>query len=801
MQIKLHTIDFILLGLLTFFHSVSFSQVKKLPGNTHFKKVIIKGQCIDKVTDLGINEKMVILIFDSTGKINIDNFVSDNDGHFFCVAPYHSKLLITFSAINYSRKDTLLELYRKDTITLGKILLSPLVKELTPVSVTGRKKIVELSYNKIIYNPRADYLNKGINTFDMLQKVPLIDIGNNNQIYVANSTSFVLLINGKEKGILFQNPSAYLKTLPADLVKSVEISITPPAKYTSEGIKYVINIVAEQKLVDGIYGNIGGGISSKQQDADVFLLFKRKKLGVQINSNYNRFSFPDMSSSYHLNIKDYFFSNQNSTFKSVNRVFTPGISLTYDADTTLVINGDLFGTLGNNFNTTTTFVNNIFNLNESDLLRKTKYSQDNGFIYYSMNVEKNLNPEKDLLSFSYQGYYAPGNNSLNAQILRQPATDSSIYFNKGKAHLNESTFQGEYIKNFSSTKILSTGIKGIARDINSYNNFNDEADTASKYSQKIISFFSDFSFTSKKYRVQFGFNLTSSKFQNFTGTSLKNYQKKFFNFFPNLSISKKLPKNQFLSLRISDYVKRPGLNQVNITSNLQNPESQEQGNILLKQEIDYNATLEYSKLINYEPLITSIFTNYSNNQIIAQKSILTDSILRMSYSNKGRLTEYGNTFSYRFKILKDLNLRLNTTISYLKITNNKNSSQKKSIFNYSLSPTITFKIPGNIFFAFRNYFYSKVITFQGYSSGYWDSRVSFSRHFLNNSLSIESIIYNPFQRVQKVKNYYSGDFFSESSTVLTPLRYIGININYEFGNYMKASFRNNKIKIKNTDLK
>ena len=775
--------------------------MKKSPENKDLNKVTIRGQCYDKISKLEINERVAILIFDSTGKINIDNFISDSDGSFFCIIPYYSKLLLSFSSINYFKKDTLLKLDGKDTIAVGKVYLSPRIKVLNSVTVTGQKKIVELSFNKIIYNPGADSLNAGINTFDMLQKVPMIDIGNNNQIYVANNTSFVILINGKEKGILFQNPSAYLKTLPANLVKSVEISTSPSSKYASEGIKYVINIIAEKKLVDGIYGDIGGGVSSKQQDADAFLLVKRKKMGVEINSNYNRFSFPDMSSSYNLNIKNNFLSNQNSAFKSVNRVFTPGISITYDADTTLVFNADLYGTLGNNSNTTTTYANNAFNLKETDQIRQTNYSQDNGFIYYSLNAEKDLNPQKDILSFSFQGYYTPGNNFLTAQTLDTSNRINSTYFNKGKAHLNEYTFQSEYTKNFSANKILSTGIKGIIRNISSSNNFNDEIDTISKYSQKIISFFSDFSFNSKDYQIKFGFNLNYSGFQNFTGAGFENYQKTFFNFLPDFSISKKLPKNQFLSLRISDYVKRPGINQISITSNFQNPESLLQGNTLLKQEVDYNSTIEYTKLIKYEPLIIGIFANFSGNQIISQKSVLNDSVLLSSYSNFGKMAEWGNTFSYRFKILKNLNLGLNTTISYLRISNSENGSQRKSILSYSLSPAITYKIPGNILFAFRNYFYSKVITYQGYSSGYWDSRISFSRHFLNNSLTLEAIIYNPFLKLQKVRNYYSGDFFNESSTVLTPQRYVGINIHYEFGDYIKSSFRKNEIKIKNTDMK
>lgn len=787
-----------LVGLLLSLNT--YGQKQTLVKRSDTKNIWILGQCMDTTSDI-MDEKLVISVFDSSGKKNIRNFITNVDGSFLIELPFFTKFKLNFSATNFQNIDTIIFWHGTDTLNLGLIYLEPKLKVLTPVVVASRKKLVELSFNKIIYNPAADPLNAAINTFSMLQKVPLIDIGNNDNIHVANSSAFIILINGKEKAIISQNPSAYLKTLPASLVKSVEISTSPPAQYSSEGIKYVINIIAKEKLLDGIYANIGGGVSSKQQQANGFVLLKKNKLGVQINSYYNRLVFNEMSSTYHLRIKNDFSSDQRSSYKSISNVYSPGIGITYEVDTTFLLNADLYGTMGKMSNKNTTEVNNNSLSHQERIDRKTDYTADNGFIYYSFNAEKDLNPKKDKLAFSYQSYYSPGNRMLDGQVVDQSGKMISSYFNKGKARLNEHTLQAEYVKHFTTNQMLSTGIKRIQRKINSSNHFNGVSDTSSRYDQKIISLYSDYSLTLKKYQFKLGFNLSKSVYENYAGSGIRNLSRDYLNFFPNITISKQLPKNQYLSLRLYDYIKRPGLEQTSLAANVRNPESKQLGNFLVRPQIVYSSSLEYSKLIGYEPLMIGIFVNHSNDEIMAHRSVLNDSVLLNSYANLGKMFEIGNTFSYRFSIVKNMKLGINTTLSYLKISNKMRQNEQQTILNYSLSAAFTYKMPGNILFAFRNYFYAKVITYQGYSSGYWDARMSVSRHFLKNKLNLQAIVYNPFLKNQVVNNDYSGNYFSEFSTIITPQRYIGVNINFEFGNYMKSNFKRKTIKIKNTDLK
>jgi len=145
-----------------------------------------------------------------------------------------------------------------DSLDIGDIHLVPRGTTLEEVAVTGRKNVISQEIGKIVYDVRTDPENQSQNLFEMPRKVPMISVSAEDDILMAGKANFKVLIDGKTSALTAGKPSDIFRTIPARLIRKIEVISQPPAKYEGEGLGGVLNVVMDQKLVYGCLGGIMG---------------------------------------------------------------------------------------------------------------------------------------------------------------------------------------------------------------------------------------------------------------------------------------------------------------------------------------------------------------------------------------------------------------------------------------------------------------------------------------------------------------------------------------------------------------
>ena len=126
---------------------------------------------------------------------------------------------------------------------------------------------------------------------NMMRKIPLLSVDAEDNIKLKGSGSYKILINGKPSSLVARNPSDVFKSMPASNIEKIEVITTPPAKYDSEGLAGIINIITKKNIDAGYNGSLNyrhsfptggpGGSGS--------ITVKQGKLGVSAYGGINRF--------------------------------------------------------------------------------------------------------------------------------------------------------------------------------------------------------------------------------------------------------------------------------------------------------------------------------------------------------------------------------------------------------------------------------------------------------------------------------------------------------------------------------
>lgn len=112
---------------------------------------------------------------------------------------------------------------------------------LETVVIKKQKKIIERKVDRLIYNVENSIASTGGNALDALKSAPMVRV-QNEAISIVGKGEVLIMIDDRLQKIPVSEVAAFLKTIPSDNIKSIEVITSPPAKYEAEGNSGIINI-------------------------------------------------------------------------------------------------------------------------------------------------------------------------------------------------------------------------------------------------------------------------------------------------------------------------------------------------------------------------------------------------------------------------------------------------------------------------------------------------------------------------------------------------------------------------------
>ncbi len=750
----------------------------------------------------------------------VKRLASDVNGKFEFALDSIGKITLSIQSVGFQTYKKELNISGNNTkIEIGTIKLQIKNEKIGEVEIVAQKPLVRTEVDKIIYSIEADPESKTTNALEMLRKIPLVTVDGEDNIQIKGSSSFKILLNGKNSSMLSQNPKDVLRSLPANTIKDIEVITNPSSKYEAEGTGGIINIITTKKQLEGFMGSVGSGVDTRGSlNGNVYATSKIKKFGFSLNYGYNDFRQPKIKNSSSL---ENFISTTNRHTESEGFSKYKGTAhfamgeASYEIDSLNLISLSFWGYAGD-FTANGEQLTSGFDANNT-LTRKfnnlTSSTNNRGNISGNIDYQRTFKKPDKTFTVSYKLDRTPmktdGENVIDGQLnytsyRQQSANDAS-----GTEH----TFQLDYYDPLTKMHQIESGAKYILRhnisnsDVLRYDPQQDEwVRDASRnndldYDQHIIGIYAGYVLKLKKISIKTGLRteltLNDGYFKSIKDTTFTN---RMFNLIPYITLSKNMDKGQNLKFSYTQRLSRPSIYYLNPYVNDTDPLNINYGNPNLNAEISHTFDLSYGKFSGKYNFNLSLNGALTNNTIESLATISTTGVKTTTYKNIGKNQRFGGNLYGSFKPNGKLSINTNVSVNYAILESNDGRNLKNEGFSYNGSLNLRYTAWKNGSVSCYGGIYSPRIMLQGQSSKFWYSSINFSQELFKKKLTASLSVSDPFRR--KVKYEYSTEdqTFKQKSVSYYDSRALRVSLSYRFGQ-MKGQIKKAKRGIKNDDLK
>lgn len=219
---------------------------------------------------------------------------------------------------------------------LGEIPLTPKTHRLNEVVVTAAPNSMKISSSGALsYNAKLITKSNPIyNALDYLKYIPTIQ-SSQNGFEVIGGGHTTIILNGKKSNLTQDQIVQYLSSIPAQQVKSIDVSYSTPPQSGVKGAS--INIVFENKRSDNlaVVGSVNtSGILGYylSETVGTAISFSKKKWSLDVTYQFNHnkdYSELNLNSFHNIN-NDLITINHDSRTKSQNNLHNFSILSTFD---------------------------------------------------------------------------------------------------------------------------------------------------------------------------------------------------------------------------------------------------------------------------------------------------------------------------------------------------------------------------------------------------------------------------------------------------------------------------------------
>ncbi len=752
---------------------------------TTFAQTSITGRVLDAETREGEVAAIAQLLRDGS---SLTYTITDSTGHFLLKTSATGSLTVKIE--NMGRKTVEREITAAGSaIDLGEILLENDTKTLESSSISALRTLVKIDADRLSYDVEHDIDAKSLTALDLLRKVPMVTVDAQDNITVNGSSSFKVYVDGRPNQMLTNNPSQMFKVMPASSIKSIEVVTNPGAKYDAEGAGGILDIKTmsgstSSVVQDGVYGTVMAGIDTRgRMDGGLSINAQKGKwtFGANVNGmrehfggveNFTNYSYETTSTI--IDSRSVSSNEQGGMMSSLSVSFEPDSlnlftasagfnrfahnSTVFGARTDYIIAGEMAGGY------------------DHDAISKGSWNFANASLDWQHSFAGNRDKT---LTVSYQFSGTPmtsdGTNSLRYDDGRQEErTSTSRDIN------SEHTLQTDFTSPVGKNQTVSAGLKYIFRHNSADDAFNGNPSIYDYYNH-IGAAYTEYTATIKQFVLTAGLRYEHTFQKVDYAEATKNFDINYGNLVPNASVQWNLSQAGNLSLSYNMRIRRPGINSLNPYVEQLLPTEKNYGNPDVRAQKNHRISFGYNLATPKLVLSLKLAERFSRDGI-SEYSFYEDGVLNHTYGNIVNRTTSGLDIYANYNLTSKTRVYVNGDVDYTvyksDVLGQRNQGWGMGMFaGFQTSIFWDMRLSLNTFIRGNDY------ELQGYSKGMQFGMLGLTKTFFDDKLSVSVQGVTPlnFGKLE-IQDYSWGEGWRSDNLIKIPVKSIGFNISYSFGN-------------------
>lgn len=626
------TTNFIFLTLFIYLLGISNLAAKEISK--------ISGKVLDQKGQAVAYANVALIAVESGGLV--DGAVSDEEGNFLIESVKSSNVKLVISSIGFKQFESeSFELVPGLEKNMGNLTIEDEMTGLEEVTVKAARPEIIIEADKTIVNVEGTVMAEGSNAFDVIGRSPGVYVDQDGNIILNGRSGVTVMINDRPTYMSSIDLANFLRSMPAENIKSIEVINNPSARFDAEGSAGVINIRLKKNTVDGMFGNVqfGGQYNGLWVPiGGVSLNVKKGKWSTNANLNYNHFAnVNELEIERNFTTEDEvskFFQDSEIKQRNKNLFFNGSANYEINEKQNIALNIQASDNQNSSLN------NSLTDITSTGTPDISYLDSDNDAAGESQRIFANLHYDAKLDTLGAKI-------SADMDFTRMNSESESLLTNQYWTGVNQEnlsndriltlnnmfytifTAKADYVKPLGKGRTLETGVKGSW--VESDNNldlsksiedgpFEDQpGSNRFIYNENVLAAYVSYKANiSEKLSFQGGLR---GEYSDITGNSVtleRVNNQKYFNLFPSAFLQHKVSDNYQIVYNINRRITRPNYRLLNPFIYYIDPLTAETGNPNLKPQYSNNIEMSHVVKGSYQFSLTYSETEDAFNQVFIQ---------------------------------------------------------------------------------------------------------------------------------------------------------------------------------------
>ena len=688
-------------------------------------------------------------------------------------------------------------------------------KELEGVEIKAQRQLIKQEIDRIGYDVQADEESKTQTVMDMLRKVPMVTVDGQDNILVKGNSSFKIYKNGHLDPSLSKNAKEVFKSMPALMVKRIEVITDPGAREDAEGVDAILNIVmVNGSKMSGITGVVSAAYTSlNHPNLYASLTGQLGKLLMSVDYGYGGMSSRETENSTHTERSFLDTGNKmllHSDGKNPGGIHYTNLNASYDIDSLNLISAS-FGGYFYKLNVQGDSKTSLYSASDLPIYSFSNHYWMPGYSHSSWNgrfdYEHKTRRKGERFTLSYMlaltRQHSDQENTYS-ELLNAPFTYTGS-LQTVRERFTEHTFQADWLRPFGKGHQLEIGTKYIDRNNNSHNTqefYGDDLLTNDEFQHttRVLAGYVDYIYNHEKWSARAGLRYEYSFMKgSYPDGKKESFNKHLNDWVPQASLKYQLTDAQSLKLNYTTSINRPGISYLNPAVVI-SPTIIYQGNPQLVSSRTQRISLVYSYILPNLTLQVAPGYHHTSDGI-SDIQTAKDDIRYRTYDNILRYRRFSVEQYVQWKPFDGTTIVLNNNLRY-EHYENPNLGYRTFGWSDNYYVNLSQKLPWKLLLYLSSYGKigrspSDVYTMQHSYFGYY---ASLQRSFLKaDRLTVRIAANAPFNKYWSSEAETVNGNYRDFQQSWNRARSFTIAVTYRFGS-LKASVKKTEHSIDNDDV-